>query len=84
MKHVSISAFDYANGGQSLNRDGFHLSWLYGRYAVALIWVNTLTGKDVRTVNFVPEEFGVRADSELLDVIKQSIHTFLSHMGGKS
>lgn len=39
-----IPAFDYANGGESLCCDGFHMSHTYGRYAVALTWLCTLTG----------------------------------------
>lgn len=37
--------FDYKNGALSLNRDGFHLSWDYGRYAAAATWVKVLFGK---------------------------------------
>lgn len=66
----NVKEFDYQNGGLSLNRDTFHLSWLYGRYAAALVWVHTLTGKDIREVSFVPEEFGNRADEKLLEIIR--------------
>ena len=37
--------FDYKNGALSLNRDGFHLSWDYGRYAAAATWLKVLSGK---------------------------------------
>lgn len=37
--------FDYKNGALSLNRDGFHLSWDYGRYAAAATWFKVLSGK---------------------------------------
>ena len=30
--------FDYAHGGLSLNRDGFHLSCNYGRFFMAALW----------------------------------------------
>ena len=36
--------FDYAAGGLSLCRDGFHLTLDYGRYAAATTWLKTLTG----------------------------------------
>jgi len=59
--------FDYKNGGLSLNRDGFHLSWDYGRYAAAATWYKVLTGK-VPTVNAFPEW-----DAHLIDVIHAAI-----------
>ena len=50
--------FDYAHGGKSLNRDGFHLSYGYGRYAAALTWYGVLFDKSVKDVSFrpLPEE----------------------------
>ena len=44
--------FDYANGGLSLCRDGFHLSLDYGRFAAAATWLRTLTGKRVEVSSF--------------------------------
>ena len=41
----AVPEFDYRRGGVSLNRDGYHLSFDYGRYAAAVIWFYTLTGK---------------------------------------
>lgn len=49
----TIPAFDYANGGESLCRDSFHMSVTYGRYAVALCWLATLTGKRVQPMPFM-------------------------------
>lgn len=48
-----VSAFDYANGGESLCRDSFHISLTYGRFSVALCWLATLTGKRVYPVPFM-------------------------------
>lgn len=39
-----LPEFDYPNGGVSLNRDGFHLSLDYGRFAAAATWLHTLFG----------------------------------------
>ena len=61
--------FDYKNGGLSLNRDGFHLSWDYGRYAAAATWFKVLTGK-VPAVNAFPEW-----DAHLVDVIHAAVAT---------
>ena len=47
--------FDYAKGGISLCRDGFHLNLTYGRYAAAAVWYETLTGRDIRKNSYCPE-----------------------------
>ena len=59
--------FDYKNGGLSLNRDGFHLSWDYGRYAAAATWYKVLTG-NVPAVNAFPDW-----DATLIDAIHAGI-----------
>lgn len=48
-----VPTFDYANGGESLCLDGFHMSHTYGRYAVALTWLATLSGKRVEPMPFM-------------------------------
>lgn len=64
-------AFDYANGGLSLCRDGFHMSLDYGRYAVAATWFVTLLGGNLAKVAFAPEG----TDTALLDAIKNAVNT---------
>lgn len=63
----NASEFDYKNGALSLNRDGFHLSWEYGRYAAAATWYKVLTGK-VPAVNAFPDW-----DAHLIDVIHAAV-----------
>lgn len=46
-----VKAFDFSNGGISLNRDGFHLSLDYGRFAAAAVWLKKLTNLDKIDVN---------------------------------
>lgn len=46
--------FDVDKGGESLSRDGFHLSLVTGRYLAALVWYGFFTGRDVRENPFVP------------------------------
>jgi len=62
--------FDYAHGGLSLCRDGFHMSLDYGRYAVAAVWVETLLKTSVLEATFVPEN----ADPALLEGIQNTVH----------
>ncbi len=64
----SLPEFDYENGGQSLCRDGFHLSLDYGRYAAAAVWIVTLTGKPIALQGF--ENF----DSGLLHKITDLVN----------
>ena len=41
--------------GDTLTRDGFHLSIPYGRYLAALVWGRVLTGKPLGNVSYAPE-----------------------------
>ena len=66
--------FDYAGGGLSLCRDGFHLSLLYGRFAAAATWYKVLTGKDADTEKFA--EQNPDFDISLLKVIETAILKF--------
>ena len=65
--------FDYANGGESLCRDGFHMHLIYGRYAVAATWFEKLTGVSIFDSNFIPEG----ADEEKIEVIKKIVHSMV-------
>ena len=70
----STKEFDYAGGGLSLCRDGFHLSLLYGRFAAAATWYKVLTGKDADTDKFA--EQNPDFDISLLKVIETAILKF--------
>lgn len=50
----AMEPFDYAHGGRSLCRDGFHLSLVAGRYLAALTWFAFFTGRSPEEVPFVP------------------------------
>lgn len=73
----NLPEFDHANGGMSINRDGFHLSYDYGRYAAGVTWYAFLTGKDPREVSFVPVVEEQAAKTELLKKIGQAVYTVL-------
>jgi len=69
--------FDYANGGKSLNRDGFHASWTHGRYLLGLVWVELLTGADLTGNSFVPvreDEPELTPTAEEIAVLKACAH----------
>ncbi len=52
----SLSEFDYENGGESLCRDGFHMSLTYGRYLTGAVFFETLTGRSIFDSDFFPKE----------------------------
>ena len=62
--------FDYANGGLSLCRDGFHMDLIYGRYATAAVWYEFLLGGDITKNSFAPN--GANADKIML--IQKVVH----------
>lgn len=72
------SEFNYQNGGLSLCRDGFHLSQIYGRYAAAAAWYETVLGGDITNNNFLPENNGEVVDEHLISIIKQTVHSLCS------
>ena len=65
-----LPRFDVRQGGESLHRDGFHLSLVYGRDAAAITWLAPLCGVDPMVVNFIPSEDGVTADPAVLAEIQ--------------
>ncbi len=48
------AVFDVEKDGESLSRDGFHLSLIEGRYLAAAVWYGFFTGRDIRENSFVP------------------------------
>lgn len=68
-----IPAFDYPNGGQSLCCDGFHMSHTYGRYAVALTWLATLTGKKVTPMPF--KELDLDLITQICQIVNKIVFT---------
>ncbi|MBQ6884369.1 MAG: DUF4886 domain-containing protein [Clostridia bacterium] len=65
--------FDYKNGGISFNRDGFHLTLDYGRYAASLTWCCKLLGVDAFDVKFIPAD----CDENLINKIKKAVNAVL-------
>lgn len=57
--------------GDTLNRDGLHLSWNLGRYIASVMWVKALTGWSTDSLSFVPDASEVPA--KYLSVIKEAV-----------
>lgn len=67
----NVIEFDYENAGFSLCRDTFHLSFDYGRYAAAAVWLRTITGAELTAKEFE------KMDIKLLDVIVQAVNKLI-------
>ncbi len=73
----NVKEFDIENGGISLTRDSFHLSYDYGRFAAGLVWFKVLTGKSASEVSFMPQVESSTTDGKILDIIKNAIDQIL-------
>lgn len=60
----SFKEFDYENGGISLCRDSFHLSFDIGRFAAAATWFVSLTGEKITVTDF--EDFDKNLVSKII------------------
>ena len=69
-----VPGFRYPDGGESLCRDGFHLSVPTGRYLASLVWLETLAGIDARDVTFLPEGM----DETKRALVAEEVHRFLT------
>ena len=59
----------YNHSSTSLCRDGFHLSWDYGRFAAAATWLHTITGKKINVSDF--EDFNLELLKKIIYVVKE-------------
>ena len=69
----------FASGTYRITRDGFHMHFLYGRYAVALMWAKYIAGIDAGADTFVPEAPFIRlpeADPVVLGEIRKIVSEF--------
>ena len=74
-------AFDYARGGPSLCRDGFHLHLDYGRYAAAAVWYECLLDGDIRSNPYLPPAAEPEQDAPRLVVIRETVHRLCEKKG---
>ncbi len=60
------------NGLEKVHRDCFHADLGYGRFALALTWLEYLTGKDSREVQF--NNFDIEVSEKEIEIAKISAH----------
>lgn len=66
----------FKDGARLITRDGFHLNFLYGRYAAALAWAKKICGIDVPVNAYVPEVDFMpfeKADPEIVRAIREKV-----------
>lgn len=54
--------------GDTVTRDGFHLSESHGRYTAALTWAQTLCGVDPAAVDWMPDAFAAAISPDLAHI----------------
>ena len=65
--------FDVTRGGESLCRDGFHLSLSYGRYAAAATFCEVLGVPGLEDNPFLPDASGVTVTPEGIALVKAAV-----------
>lgn len=71
-----LELFDMTKGGRSLCRDGFHMDYLYGRYALAYTWARILLGKSLEGNSYIPYSEYLpyeKAEESIIKIIQASI-----------
>ncbi|MCM1364889.1 MAG: DUF4886 domain-containing protein [Faecalibacterium sp.] len=66
----------FQSGEKCITRDGYHMDYLYGRYAVALTWAKSILKIDVQSNAFVPntkDSTSKKADMKIIGQIKQIV-----------
>lgn len=63
--------------GDTLTRDGYHLSYNLGRYIAGLTWLKTVTGWSVDDVIYVPDMAEV--PQSYLPIIKEAVNNAVAH-----
>ncbi len=71
----SKKPFRYEAGGMSLCRDGFHMHYIYGRYALAAAWYRTITGRKLEGNSYIPQTSLTeeKAEENLLYLIQKTV-----------
>jgi len=59
--------------GDTLTRDGFHLSIPFGRYIAALTWARVLTGKTVRNISYAPNGIGEKMKFLAIESVENAV-----------
>ena len=59
-----------------LNRDGYHASFIHGRYLLGAVWYEAITGRNISANTYNPG-----ATTDELNVLKQAAHDAVIQFG---
>lgn len=59
--------------GDTLTRDGFHMSIPLGRYIAGLTWARVLTGKSVRGISYAPEGVDEKMKAVAIEAVESAV-----------
>lgn len=59
--------------GDTLTRDGYHLSIPFGRYIAALTWGAVLTGKSVKDISYAPDGIDEKLKAIAIESVENAI-----------
>lgn len=80
----TLPIFDYKNGGKSLCRDGFHMHYVYGRYALAATWYEYVLKETITASTYIPPVIeGVAVSADELYMIKKCVHNIVGEKLGR-
>jgi hypothetical protein len=67
--------FDVTKGGLSICRDGFHMHYIYGRYALACTWAKTLLDAPIQKCTYIPQCYETEEvpDEKLLSLVREEV-----------
>ncbi len=67
--------FDVSKGGLSICRDGFHMHYLYGRYALSCTWAKALLNAPVSECTYLPKCCDTEEipDQKLLSLVREEV-----------
>lgn len=73
-----LPEFCVPDGGLTLCRDGFHMSFDYGRYLLALVWCKTILGISPREISYIPESVAVfkTPEEKLLAILRNTAEEY--------
>ena len=63
--------------GDTLSRDGIHLTLDLGRYLAGLVWVKKLTNRSIDDITYVPEQYASSFDGDVLPMLKEAANNAL-------
>ena len=67
----ATARFNEETGEIPICRDGFHMNYIYGRYALACLWAKTLCNIDIINNGFIPSSDYVPLEEARPEVLKE-------------